>query len=67
MPSCTVPMFSNRPDISHMIQCDMPLSRSASADDDGDRADRRPAWPSHSHSDSAAVTDDQQQRVQRCD
>ncbi len=24
MPSCTVPMFSNRPDISHMIHCDMP-------------------------------------------
>jgi hypothetical protein len=31
MPSCTVPMFSNRLVISHMIQCDMPCSRSAIA------------------------------------
>ena len=28
MPSCTVPMFSNRPETSHMIHCDMPQSRS---------------------------------------
>ena len=28
MPSCTVPMFSNSADISHMIHCDMPQSLS---------------------------------------
>ncbi len=28
MPSCTVPTFSNSPDISHMIHCDMPHSLS---------------------------------------
>ena len=31
MPSCTVPMCSNRLAISHMIQCEMPFSRSAIA------------------------------------
>ena len=29
MPSSTVPMFSNSMLTSHMIHCDMPLSRSA--------------------------------------
>src|SRR4051794_22190849 len=28
MPTCTVPMFSNRPETSHMIHCDMPHSLS---------------------------------------
>ncbi len=28
MPSCTVPMFSNSADTSHMIHCDMPHSLS---------------------------------------
>jgi hypothetical protein len=31
MPSWMVPMFSNSDAISHMIQCDMPLMRSAIA------------------------------------
>src|SRR5690606_34308940 len=31
MPSCTVPMFSNSCEISHMIHCDMPRMRSAKA------------------------------------
>ena len=31
MPSVTVPMFSNSEAISHMIQCEMPFRRSASA------------------------------------
>ncbi|MNN41626.1 hypothetical protein D3C81_1557570 [compost metagenome] len=31
IPSCTVPMFSNSDVICHMIQCDMPLMRSAMA------------------------------------
>ena len=32
MPSCTVPMFSNSADISHMIHWLMPSRRSTSAD-----------------------------------
>src|SRR3954469_5881019 len=28
MPSCTVPIFSNKPETSHMIHCDMPHSLS---------------------------------------
>ena len=31
MPSCTVPICSNSEAISHMTQCEMPLSRSAMA------------------------------------
>ena len=30
MPSCTVPMFSNSADSSHMIHCDIPHKRSTS-------------------------------------
>ena len=52
MPSCTVPMFSNSADISHMIHCDMPQSRStrpiATATAPIDTAS-----PSHSQIDSA--------------
>ena len=52
MPSCTVPIFSNRPDISHMIHCDMPQSRRtrpiATA-----TAPMVTASPSHSQIDSA--------------
>ena len=40
MPSCTVPMFSNRPATSHMIHCDIVAMRITSADGDGDRAER---------------------------
>ena len=49
MPSCTVPMFSNSAAISHMIQCDMPLSRSAIAV--AAATAPTPTWPrDHSHS-----------------
>ena len=54
MPSCTVPMFSNRPDISHMIHCDMPHIRSTRPMTTA-TAPIVTAWPSHSHSDSAVT------------
>ena len=52
MPSCTVPMFSNRLASSHMIQCAMPFSRSAIAV--AAATAPTPTWPFvHSHSASA--------------
>ena len=49
MPSCTVPTFSNREAISHMIQCDMPLRRSAIAVTAATAP--TPIWPwLHNHS-----------------
>jgi hypothetical protein len=49
MPSCTVPTFSNSEAISHITQCDMPLSRSAIAV--AAATAPTPTWPwLHSHS-----------------
>ena len=52
MPSCTVPMFSNRPDISHMIHCDMPQSLSTRPMTTA-TAPIETASPSHNQIDSA--------------
>ena len=52
MPSCTVPMFSNSADTSHMIHCDMPHSLSTRPMTTA-TAPTVTASPSHSHSASA--------------
>ena len=52
MPSCTVPMFSNSADTSHMIHCDMPQSRSTRPMTTA-TAPMVTASPSHSQIDSA--------------
>ena len=55
-------MFSNSADISHMIQCDMPLSRSTRPMTTA-TAPIVTAWPSHSQIDSAA-TENSSMRVE---
>ena len=55
MPSCTVPIFSNSPDTSHMIHCDMPHSLSTRPMTTA-TAPIDTALPSHSQID-AAVTE----------
>ena len=62
MPSCTVPMFSNSAETSHMIHCDMPQSLQHQADDHSDRADRhRIAEP---QPDRQRADREEQQRVE---
>ena len=59
MPSCTVPMCSNRLAISHITQCEMPFRRSAIAV--AAATAPTPTWPCvHSHSVTPAVASDQQ-------
>ena len=52
IPSCTVPMFSNRAETSHMIHCDMPQKRSTRPITTA-TAPMLIALPSHSQTDIA--------------